>query len=101
MGGRGHVSIRIDDARGRSEGDVQANTVAIEVQDDGPGIPEELRGRVMEPFFTTKSRGGGLGLVIAQRTAEVHGGALTLICPDGGGTIARLTLGNRPRTPRE
>ncbi len=101
MSGQGRVLIRIDDAKGGSERDAQANTVTIEVQDDGPGIPEELRGRVMEPFFTTKSRGGGLGLAIAQRTAEVHGGSLTLICPDGGGTIARLALGNRVRTSRE
>jgi PAS domain S-box-containing protein len=67
-------------------------TATIEVRDSGPGIPAEIRDRVLEPFFTTKARGGGLGLAIALRTAELHGGTLTLTCPAEGGTIARLTL---------
>jgi PAS domain S-box-containing protein len=67
-------------------------TATIEVRDSGSGIPAEIRDRVLEPFFTTKARGGGLGLAIALRTAELHGGTLTLTCPAEGGTIARLTL---------
>jgi signal transduction histidine kinase len=47
---------------------------------------------VLEPFFTTKARGGGLGLPIARRTAEVHGGSLTLDCPQEGGTLVTLSL---------
>ena len=66
--------------------------VVIAVADNGPGIPEALRAQVFEPFFTTKARGGGLGLAIARRTAEIHGGDLTLECPPGGGTIVTLTL---------
>jgi PAS domain S-box-containing protein len=64
----------------------------ITVRDSGPGIPAEILERVFEPFFTTKARGGGLGLPIARRTAERHGGSLTLACPSGGGTIATLAL---------
>lgn len=62
------------------------------IRDTGPGVAPELRDRVFEPFFTTKSKGGGLGLPIAQRTAELHGGRLTLTCPDIGGALFTLTL---------
>lgn len=64
--------------------------VAIEVRDDGPGIPPAQREEVFEPFFTTKTRGTGLGLPIARKNAEVHGGSLELDdAPEGG---ARFTL---------
>jgi signal transduction histidine kinase len=68
----------------------------IEVTDTGPGIPVDLREQVLEPFFTTKSRGGGLGLPIAKRVAELHGGALALTFPASGGTAVTITA---PATP--
>jgi signal transduction histidine kinase len=71
---------------------VTQDSAIVEIRDNGPGIPEALREKVLEPFFTTKSRGGGLGLPIARRSAELHGGSLGLACPDGGGTVATLTL---------
>jgi signal transduction histidine kinase len=71
---------------------VSASTATVEIRDNGPGIPADLRDRVLEPFFTTKARGGGLGLPIAKRSAELHGGSLSLSCPDEGGTVATLTL---------
>lgn len=77
---------------------VSGDAVAVEIRDSGPGIPADIRTRVLEPFFTTKARGGGLGLPIAQRTAELHHGWLTLTCPEGGGTVATLTLPTRPAT---
>lgn len=83
MGGRGHITIAI------AQRDEQC---IIEIADDGPGIPPDLRERVFEPFFTTKARGGGLGLPIARRTAELHGGTLTLTSPDTGGSVFTLTL---------
>ena len=83
MRGRGRVVVRVS-----QDGD----HAAIEVRDDGPGIPEALRPQVFEPFFTTKARGGGLGLAIARRTAEIHGGELTLDCPEHGGSVLKLTL---------
>jgi len=64
----------------------------ILVRDSGPGIADDIRDQVLEPFFTTKARGGGLGLPIAKRTAEMHGGALTLECPPDGGTLVTLSL---------
>jgi PAS domain S-box-containing protein len=87
MGGRGRLTIT---------GKQEQTAAAVEVHDSGPGIPEGIRDDVFEPFFTTKSRGGGLGLPIARRTAELHGGTLTLSCPPDGGTIMRLTLPLRP-----
>jgi PAS domain S-box-containing protein len=83
MNGRGEITVRIASRDG---------TARIDVQDSGPGIPIELRERVLEPFFTTKSRGGGLGLPIASRTADLHGGTLALAFPPEGGTLATLTL---------
>jgi signal transduction histidine kinase len=64
----------------------------IEVRDTGPGVPAELQDRVFEPFFTTKARGGGLGLPIARRTAELHGGTLTLADRPVVGAIFTLEL---------
>jgi signal transduction histidine kinase len=63
---------------------------SVEVCDNGPGIPVDIREQVMEPFFTTKARGGGLGLPIANRVAELHGGALTLTFPAFGGTSVTI-----------
>jgi len=68
----------------------------IEVRDNGPGIPAAIRTRVLDPFFTTKARGGGLGLAIATRTAELHGGSLHLDCPPSGGTVVTLTVPIQP-----
>ena len=69
---------------------------SVEVRDNGPGIPVGIREQVVEPFFTTKARGGGLGLPIAKRVAELHGGMLTLTFPAGGGTLVTMTAPTRP-----
>ena len=87
LDGHGHIVVRTA---------VTNDAASVEVRDDGPGIPATIRDRVLEPFFTTKARGGGLGLPIAGRTAELHGGSLKLRCPDEGGTVATLTLPNGP-----
>jgi len=87
MAGQGRIAIRL--ARSPA-------SATIEIRDSGPGIPPEVRAQVFEPFFTTKARGGGLGLPIAKRTAERHGGNLTLDCPPGGGTVATITLPLQP-----
>jgi signal transduction histidine kinase len=59
---------------------VQGASVLIEVRDDGAGVPQALRDRIWEPFFTTKpvGQGTGLGLDIARRVVEQHGGRLEL-----------------------
>jgi two-component system NtrC family sensor kinase len=65
----------------------------VEVTDDGPGINAELRGRVFEPFFSTKEvgQGTGLGLSISHGIASAHGGSLEL-CPSEVGACFRLAL---------
>lgn len=68
----------------------------ISVRDYGPGIPDAVAQRMFEPFVTTKTRGGGLGLAIARRTAELHGGSLTHVAPAGGGAEMIATLALRP-----
>jgi two-component system nitrogen regulation sensor histidine kinase GlnL len=67
-------------------------TVAIEVCDTGPGIPDAVREQVMTPFFTTKRRGTGLGLPLARHFVALHGGSLGLERREGGGTRARVSL---------
>ena len=64
----------------------------ISVADDGPGIPAELRKKVLQPFFTTRTSGTGLGLPLVQKTAISHGGRVDLDHPGEGGTVVRLRL---------
>lgn len=56
-------------------------SAVISVEDSGRGVPDNLRGRIFEPFVTTRSNGTGLGLAIARRVAEDHGGALDFESP--------------------
>ncbi|OYY89451.1 MAG: hypothetical protein B7Y45_12165 [Sphingomonas sp. 28-66-16] len=70
-----------------------ADAVILDVIDNGPGIPEEARRRVFEPFYTTKpqGQGTGVGLSFSQGLAEAHGGRLELM-PTAAGACFRLTL---------
>ncbi len=56
----------------------------VQVADDGPGIPAEMKERVFEPFVTDKEQGAGLGLAIVQRLAQVNGGRVELVASEGG-----------------
>ena len=81
---------------------IAQETVSIEVQDCGPGIPAEHRNRVFDRFYRVdegRSRdagGTGLGLAIAKWGAEAHGGSVKLECPSNGGCVFRLLLPARP-----
>jgi len=76
---------------------VQPAEVAIEIRDDGPGIPAEQRARVFEPFVHIESprsgahRGLGLGLAIVRHIVEAHGGAVTVDEAKEGGAALRTT----------
>jgi two-component system, NtrC family, sensor histidine kinase PilS len=66
--------------------------VVVEFADEGPGMNPEHLPRVGEPFFTTKPGGTGLGVAIAQRIVERHGGTLAFESAPGRGTVARVSL---------
>jgi PAS domain S-box-containing protein len=90
MNGKGRldISARYDPNRG---------VFTINVADSGPGIPEHLRDKIFDIFFTTKpvGKGTGLGLSISQNIVKLHGGSLTFHCPPEGGTtfVIEMPLG--------
>jgi signal transduction histidine kinase len=61
----------------------QGNDCYLVVEDSGPGVPEELREKIFEPFASFRSNGTGLGLAIAREIVEAHGGSI--ICTGGTG----------------
>ena len=71
----------------------EGGTIAIEIADNGPGLPPKARENLFRPFFGSARPGGsGLGLAIARELVRAHGGELTLASTTGAGTIFRLTL---------
>jgi two-component system NtrC family sensor kinase len=64
------------------------------IQDDGPGIPEDILGKIFDPFFTTKrpGRGTGLGLSISMAIVKEHGGRIEVQAAPGGGSVFAVTL---------
>ncbi|MCD2324289.1 ATP-binding protein [Sphingomonas sp. IC-56] len=65
---------------------------AIEVEDNGPGIPEGLRQDVFLPFFTTRGSGTGVGLNLARQIVVAHGGTIDVRDAPGGGALFRILL---------
>jgi PAS domain S-box-containing protein len=70
----------------------QGGFAVLEVEDAGPGIPEEVRHRIFEPFFTTKATGTGLGLAVVKRIVDGHRGRIEVSTAPGGGTTFALHL---------
>jgi signal transduction histidine kinase len=66
------------------------NRIVLEVADDGPGIPAELRDKVFQLYFTTKTRGSGIGLAMIFRAVQLHNGTISFASEDGKGTTFRL-----------
>ncbi|MCP3978778.1 MAG: HAMP domain-containing protein [bacterium] len=66
--------------------------VLVEVRDTGVGLEPEVRGRLFEMYFSTKSSGTGLGLAIVRRAVEAHGGSIEVESEPGSGTSFRLCL---------
>ncbi len=98
---------RPDGAAGRIEVSVtQADgIVTIAVADDGIGLPQGDRTRLMEPYVTHKPKGTGLGLAIVKKIMEDHGGSVTLDDRQGTasattGAVATLTLPAAPEMPQ-
>lgn len=66
--------------------------IHVEIADTGKGIPDEMRGRIFQPFFTTKSKGTGLGLAISKQFIEMHGGTISAEKNPAGGATFRIVL---------
>ncbi len=105
MGGAGRLELwaRLEAAEGK--GPV---LLALDVTDEGPGVPEEIRDRLFEPFVTRgKSGGTGLGLAVARRFIEDHGGTVVLLPEPGAAPFTgarfriRVPLGPVPAPPAE
>jgi two-component system, sporulation sensor kinase E len=77
-----------------------ADGVWVSVTDTGGGIPQEQINRIFEPFYTTKKKGSGLGLMIVQRIVRGHGGRIELESQVGRGTTFRVWLPLHERKPR-
>ena len=80
--------------------DVESNSVLLEVNDDGPGVPEEVQPRIFDPFFTTKEvgKGTGLGLTVAYAIIQEHGGRITVKSEQemGASFLIALPVGDAP-----
>lgn len=97
MSGEGRVDIRIAPAAG--DGRYRFGVVPepqrhvhIELRDQGPGVPAEIRERLFEPFFTTKPKGTGLGLAVSHQIIRAHGGHIFVDSEEGGGATFHLFL---------
>src|ERR1700730_15041078 len=84
LGEEGTITIQILNA---------GSKIKVSISDNGPGIPELIRGRIFEPFVTHgKKRGTGLGMAIAKSTVDAHGGRIWLESETGKGTTFHVEV---------
>jgi hypothetical protein len=89
----GDLTVR---TRLREEG---GPVIEIEVRDTGGGIPEEIREKIFSPFYTTRTRGTGLGLPISRKILEQHGGRIAFRSEVGKGTVFLIDIPVAEKSP--
>jgi signal transduction histidine kinase len=67
-------------------------SAVIRISDNGPGVPDAIQSKILEPFFTTKEEGTGLGLSIAARIVQEHGGRLDIQSREGNGSTFIISI---------
>jgi signal transduction histidine kinase len=72
--------------------EMSSERVLVSIRDTGGGIPSDVLQRIFEPYFTTKSEGSGLGLMIVERVIREHGGLIEVSSEQGRGTTFRIFL---------
>jgi signal transduction histidine kinase len=82
----------VDMNPGSGEEGSEPGSVTVSIRDEGPGIPVESRDRVFEPFYSTRAEGTGLGLPIARRIVQAHGGRMDIESEPGRGCTVAVTL---------
>ncbi len=70
----------------------ESGMLEISVADRGPGLPDEVRDKLFQPFVTTKPTGMGIGLSVCHAIVQTHGGRLWAEDNPGGGTVFRFTV---------
>jgi two-component system nitrogen regulation sensor histidine kinase GlnL len=84
VGARGHIGLRTRVLTGQSIGSVRHRLVAsVQVEDDGPGVPADIRETLFYPLVTGRSEGTGLGLAVAQDLVTRHGGLIEFTSAPG------------------
>jgi signal transduction histidine kinase len=86
----GDLSIRVEAPEAAAPS--TEREILVRVSDTGPGIPEDIRRRVFDPYFTTRPNGTGLGLAICRRLVTVNRGAISVESFSGTCTIFTVTL---------
>jgi signal transduction histidine kinase len=77
----------------RTSIDSAANQVTLTIGDNGPGIPQDVASKIFEAFYSTKGHGGtGLGLAVAKKIVDEHGGKIEVQSAPGEGTLIRVKL---------
>jgi signal transduction histidine kinase len=75
---------------------VEDDHIIIQVSDSGPGVPQEIRDKILDPYFTTKHEGTGIGLSLCHRIITDHGGSLTVSNSEFGGAEFRIKIPINP-----
>ncbi len=71
---------------------VEDDQIVIRVSDSGPGVPLEIRDNILDPYFTTKHEGTGIGLSLCHRIITDHGGSLTVSDSEFGGAEFQIKI---------